>query len=308
LREQKKADNMAKHAYLMMAHDNFKVLKLALSIIDDSRNAIYLMVDRKSGVVDFAEFQKVVNKSRLTILPRIAINWAGFSMIEAMLLLIEAAVNSDEDYSYYHFMQGADLPIKSQDHIHDYFKDNCGKEFIDFAPRNYEFAKYKKFYYHLLVDNRFFRTNFAVKLANHTIARLQKMLGLKRVMEGNIYHGSALFSITDDFARYVLRNKGFIKHEYKYTLACDEVFMQTLIMHSKYKEKISAFEQPYLGNARYYDQSNSDRKNSPRILTMNDYEFLIALEKEICFARKFCEFKDLAIANKLHFHLKGYNL
>ena len=35
-------------------------------------------------------------------------------------------------YAYYHLLSGADLPIKSQDYIHEFFHKNSGKEFVGF--------------------------------------------------------------------------------------------------------------------------------------------------------------------------------
>ena len=37
-----------KHAYCIMAHNNWEQLQLLVSAIDDSRNDIYLHIDKKS--------------------------------------------------------------------------------------------------------------------------------------------------------------------------------------------------------------------------------------------------------------------
>ena len=36
-----------RHAYLIMTHGNFEILKLQLEMLDDSRNDIYIHVDKK---------------------------------------------------------------------------------------------------------------------------------------------------------------------------------------------------------------------------------------------------------------------
>lgn len=33
-------------------------------------------------------------------------------------------------YAYYHLLSGQDLPIKSQDYIHQFFEEHQGKEFV----------------------------------------------------------------------------------------------------------------------------------------------------------------------------------
>ncbi len=40
-----------KHAYLIMAHDNFEQLKILLDLIDDYRNDIYLHIDKKLKLI-----------------------------------------------------------------------------------------------------------------------------------------------------------------------------------------------------------------------------------------------------------------
>lgn len=41
---------MKKHAYLIIAHNNWKILERLLILLDDNRNDIYLHIDRKSDL------------------------------------------------------------------------------------------------------------------------------------------------------------------------------------------------------------------------------------------------------------------
>ena len=43
-----------KHAYLIMAHNNWKILEKLLILLDDKRNDIYLHIDLKSDFIDFS--------------------------------------------------------------------------------------------------------------------------------------------------------------------------------------------------------------------------------------------------------------
>ena len=45
---------MKKHAYLIMAHNNWKILEKLLILLDDKRNDIYLHIDLKSDFIDFS--------------------------------------------------------------------------------------------------------------------------------------------------------------------------------------------------------------------------------------------------------------
>ena len=50
---------MKKHAYLIMAHNNWKILEKLLNLLDDKRNDIYFHIDLNSDFIDFE--RKVLN-------------------------------------------------------------------------------------------------------------------------------------------------------------------------------------------------------------------------------------------------------
>ena len=54
----------------------------------------------------------------MTYVDRVPVNWGG-SQIRAELSLLKCAVK--KKYDYYHLVSGADLPIKTQDEIHQFF-------------------------------------------------------------------------------------------------------------------------------------------------------------------------------------------
>ena len=43
---------MGKHAYLIVANSNLSVVRTALRLIDDIRNDIYLLIDKKSRITE----------------------------------------------------------------------------------------------------------------------------------------------------------------------------------------------------------------------------------------------------------------
>lgn len=296
---------MKKHVYCLTVHGNIEVLKTFLRMADNSENDIFLLPDKKSP----EKFHQLLNtllckKSGLTILPAMDIFWAGVSQIKAELILLKAAVKAGQDYEYIHFMQGADLPLKTQKEIHGYFHEKAkeGWQFVEYNPNLYEFAKYKVCYYHFFVNNRFFRTNKILKACNHFLAKMQKAVNLKRRNEDKIYAGSALFSITQDCAVYLLKNAGRILKEYQFTLAGDEVWLQMELIKSPYKEKLYGFEKVCEGNSRYivWDRKRKNH-NSPYTFTVKDFEELKRAGEttELCFARKFEEKEDMEIVRKI---------
>lgn len=294
---------MTKHAYLLTVHGNFQVLKVFIGLIDNPQNDIFILVDKKAS----EKFKEAVKKlkceySKITILPPIEIFWAGLSQIRAQLLLLQAAVRNSNDYEYLHYMQGADLPLKNQKKIHEFFHKRFGKQFIEYNPNLYEFARYKVCYYHFFVNNRFFRTNKIIKVINHGCAKIQKKLHWERKQDKIIYAGSALFSITSDCARYLLKNAKRILKEYRFTLAADEVWMQMELMKSPYREQLYRFEEGCYSNTRYiiWDRKRKNH-NSPYTFISTDFDELKHMAKttELCFARKFEEKEDMEIVYKI---------
>lgn len=79
---------MLKHAYLVMAHNNFYVLETLLHLLDDERNTIYLHIDKKTKGVDTEALQKIPQKAKLYLVKRRKVNWGGFSQIQCELALL----------------------------------------------------------------------------------------------------------------------------------------------------------------------------------------------------------------------------
>ena len=81
---------MNKHAYLIMAHNNWKILKLLLCLLDYENHDIFLHIDKKSKD-EIPEFFKVVKKSKLIVIDSIDIYWADYSIVECELKLLETS-------------------------------------------------------------------------------------------------------------------------------------------------------------------------------------------------------------------------
>ena len=92
------------------------MFRTLLRMIDDPRNDIFVHMNVKNKEYDEAEIEKYVHYSRLRHVERTSVNWGGYSLINAELLLLKAST-SEENYQRYHLLSGADLPIKTQDEI-----------------------------------------------------------------------------------------------------------------------------------------------------------------------------------------------
>ena len=64
--------------------------------------------------------------------------------------------------------------------------------------------------------------------------KLQKLLKIDRTKGKEFQYGSNWFDITDDFAKYVLKNKPWVIKHFKKTCCADELFLQTLLFNSPF--------------------------------------------------------------------------
>lgn len=229
--------NSGRHAYLIIAHNNFTQLQTLLTLLDDPRNDIYLHIDLKSRNVP--EF--TTRRAGLIMAERMNVMWGGHSQILCELALLDAA--GQGHYDYYHLLSGIDLPLKTQDEIHAFFRENGGKEYIDFddAANESRSFRIRTRYYHWLQNYAGSSPktwNRCLRVLNWTIVNVQKLLGVDRKETLPQYKGANWFSITDALVQYVLTRRDVVEQDLLHTYCADEVFLQTLAMASPRRECI----------------------------------------------------------------------
>lgn len=139
---------MTKHAYLIMAHNEFSLLRKLILLLDDSRNDIFIHVDKKSKEFVKSSFMNLPTFSKVSFIKSDKVTWGGYSLINCELKLLIEASNSFHDY--YHLLSGVDLPLKTQNEIHSFFELHQGEVFIFFdleAIRQKNFLYRMKYFY-----------------------------------------------------------------------------------------------------------------------------------------------------------------
>jgi hypothetical protein len=280
-----------KHAYLILAHTEFGILQKLLDSLDDNRNDIFIHFDSKVEVLPHLQ----VEKAGLQILDnRVDVRWGDYSVLEAELHLFESA-SLKNSYEYYHLLSGVDMPLKSQDFIHQFFENNRGKEFIGYfkGDINNEISR-KVRRYHLFPGN--FREdsglNLIKKVGRSIFLKFQNIIGFQRNSRINFKKGTQWLSITDELVKFILTQRPNIKKTYKNTFCCDEIVVQTICYNSKFKDQIYDLNDEARGCMREIRWEN----NIIRDWTDDDYEELIKSDK--LFARKFNS-KNMKIVNKI---------
>ena len=233
-------DTEKKHAYLIMAHNKFDQLAVLIGLLDDERNDIYLHIDKKAK--DFDRTSIKTKNAGLFFVKPLSVKWGGHSQIKCEMRLFESA--GKKHYAYYHLLSGVDLPIKTQDEIHAFFKEHEGQNFIDLdekAMKNRSFSDRVEQYH--VFQNIIGRSEHIVMCRLRglqvRLITLQRKMGVKRKEIIPLYKGANWISVTDEMIQYVLSQKKLIKKQFYYSHCADEVFLQSVAMASPYRDTVT---------------------------------------------------------------------
>lgn len=276
---------MGKHAYLIMAHNNFYILEKLLLLLDDPRNDIYLHIDKKVSDFDFAYYQRLCRKARV-IYPakRIDVRWGTQSQVITELLLYKTAY-ANSSYFYYHLLSGVDLPLRTQDEIHDFFgKSSC--EFVYFKNElsSYDFMRVSRYHFPPT------RYGFLSKVRG-IVNYCQDILHIDRTKKLNITvkRGRNWCDLTQCAVEKLLKREKEILKFTRLSLCADEVYKQTFLPSDELKICNN--------DLRLVDWSRSPNGKNPHIFTIDDWDMLLNSDK--MFARKFDVNADKSVVDKL---------
>lgn len=283
-----------KHAYLIIAHNNFYTLTRLLSMLDDERNDIFLHIDKRAKNVPFEKIKSSVTKSKLCFTKRISVFWGHSSQVDCEMLLLKSALKHGE-YDYVHLLSGVDLPIKSQKYIDGFFERNKGNEFLQVGYAENHLYRLSKYDFTIKPGGKlkkYFFGNLSELLNNKLkVDRLKKYPDLKICKTAN------WFSVTGECAKYIVSQEKFIKKLTRHTVCADEMFLGTVIRNSPFWDKVYNKEPSWDGHMRFIDRINNVG-SSPHTFTVEDKEKLC--NSEMLFARKFDETVDRDIISFIY--------
>jgi hypothetical protein len=270
-------------AILLLAHKSKEQIdRLINHLISDFD--IYIHIDKGSNIL-------IKNRENIRVYKEYKTYWGSVNLIKATLLLLREAFEKKHDR--YVLISGQDLPIKSNQEIKNYFKNNVNN-YIETYKMPYEFGNFdspmSRVTKYWPIQN--FRWKDGKNLKRKIIYKIKIYLlnisfNLKaRKLDYTFYGGSQWFNLTndcvEDMLSYIETNPKFLKR-FQFTQFSDEIFFQTLanILNIKINN----------ASLRYIDwEKGPDR---PRTLRMDDYQNII--NSNNLFARKF----DPEIDNKI---------
>ena len=286
-----------KHAYLILAHHQWELIELLLRCLDHPQHTFYIHIDKKAGNIDETRFRKLLRQSSVTFVDRVDVRWGGFSQIQAELTLLKAALPGHFDY--YHLLSGVDLPLRSAEKLVEFFDQHNGAEFVHFCTPPFSAGdsvqERVKYYYPL--QETVGRSHGVWHKLSKAFVTVQRLMGVdRRKTYGKpIVCGANWFSITHELATYVLAQESTIKGLCKNGFCVDEIFLQTLVWNSPFREKVYCLneEGDYHSCLRFVDWE----RGNPYTFTSEDFDELT--QADYLFARKFDWEHDSSICRRL---------
>jgi hypothetical protein len=277
-----------KTAFLILAHANPAFLKELVTAINRPPDSIFVHIDKKA---DEAPFRQLCAGKCTFVADRETVYWGRFSIIQATLNLIKAACSTGH-FDYYCLLSGCDYPIKPVADFERYLSANR-KEFITHTPIDTLPLKRKRYTGFYFWENK---NEFQKKL-NYGFTKIQRVFYRRKPYKNRpLFFGAQWWTLSSEAIQYILdflnKDPGYNRY-FKYTHCPDEMFFQTIIMHSPFAGNVVC------NNLRciHFIPGNAH----PKTWTMADKETLLA--SPAYFARKFDMAVDAQIISFLNHRL-----
>lgn len=232
-----------------------------------------------------------VCNSLLKLIKSEDVRWSDISQADVEVELFRAVCHSGEEYSRIHLISGADLPIKSQDDIHDFFKDKQ-EEFIDISAPSQYIRRIK--YYHFFVRERRKRRWAEIMRKLLILLQVPFINRLKKCPLQYAY-GANWCSLTQRAVKEIVDKWVVYRPIFTHSTSCDELYKQMILLSAgniKFAKE---------GCLRYVDFS--EHNPSPRVITVQDLNKIMS--SHCIFARKFDERVDSKVINIISNKING---
>ena len=275
-----------RHAWLIIAHNEFGILQMLISALDDPRNDLFVHIDRK---VKAAPKLHAENSNLFVLKKRINVHWGGISQIKTELLLMEEALRHGS-YDRFHIISGTHLPLKSQDEIQSFFEAHPGEEIMHLWEKDErdignKLQRYNLFTSGFTSNNRVI--HFTSQLLWRTLQRIQKTLKINRFPKELFIKSDNWLSLSSEAVEYLSNRSDVILKKYRYSYCGDEYFVASELASQGNRFKILDTEKLLYTQFERYN---------PKILELSDFD---AVESSGClFARKFSS-SQIEMAHKI---------
>ncbi|MCF7623648.1 MULTISPECIES: beta-1,6-N-acetylglucosaminyltransferase [Bacillaceae] len=235
--------------YLIMAHNNSLQLKKLVEKLDYKNNSFVIHFDLNGSEIEYNILQEMFgNKKNVFFSKRNKCYWGDISLVDATIECLKAAYQNDITFDYAVLISGQHYPIMKNEQIENHLVNANNNNFMSYFKipakewANENGGIDRIIYYHF---NKHPRKRFSKKRIMYKgFSRLLKKLGVSRkpVLDINkFYGGSQWWCLTNESCAYILsfvKTRVDVYDYFKHVLIPDEIFFQTILLNSKFKDKI----------------------------------------------------------------------
>ena len=292
-------------AYIILAHNSPEQLVRLIFKLNTDDVSFFIHIDKKTDKTIYSQIFNQLNKlPNVFFVKRYNSYWGSFNLVKATLEAINLIGKTGLEFDYVIFLSGQDYLIKTNAYIKRFLQEKQGKEFIEYFPlpdnQWKEGGLIRIEYWHIYWNDQYFCIPEKQEFKSPIVSLLYSFLILplvkkRKLPEGfAIYGGSQFWCLTGECIKwiniFVKQNPKFVKR-FNYTYCTDEIFFQTLILNSPFKDKVVN------DNLKYIDWGGDINAYHPIILEKKDFEKIRQSEK--LFARKFDQSKDSDILDMI---------
>jgi hypothetical protein len=270
-----------KSALLVLGYVEPSVLRAAMPVYKAAGFDIFLHVDAKADIARYREELGEIAGQCLFIEQRIHIFWGGYSMVEAELALVNAAM-SKANYDRFTLVSDDSFPMMRGDALQAYFENDFDRVSIRKLEPNEQFmSRYTNYFYldHPASALRG-RPIEMSRIDEQFLYHMRKIEDLRKTGKKQIgvYYGSQWWSLSRGSMDIILNQMASDPHlmeSFRYSAVPDELLFPTLIgnfiPHSNFR-----------GSLMFVDWSKE-----PKPYVFKNYEEVKSIGSTHAFARKF---------------------
>lgn len=280
--------------YLILAHKKPHQTEQLIRLLQDGKSLFFIHLDKKVNSRHFLNCEKL--DSVQFIKKNVKCDWGKFGLVQASLNSFEEIKNFmnanyiDTDYHCI-MMSGEDLPLQSNQNIHEFLKNKRGTTFLHHWELPYSgwwnggFFRFESLYF--FEYNTFKKQNYWLNklITKLKLTHLIPINRFKKIYPNITFFGASQWMILskemiESLLEETKMNRKFVSL-FKHVLAPDELYFPMLI-HTFLKNKLDSIE-----NCATHLVLFDGHKPNPNYLSLLDLQS--NMSDNLLFARKFDE-------------------
>lgn len=281
---------MKKHAFLILAHKQPKLLKRIVKVLAADNHYFFIHIDKKVADIDKFrnELEGLPNVQFIT--DRVSVFHAGVSELQAEIRLLETSYADDRCFDFFHLISGQDYPLRSNEQFDAFFEESTNSYMhLDDG----DFRKEMQAHYASCINEFHFNNTSSIISRVYEKFRLGKIISLfySRPKIANIAGGWDWYSWNRRVVAFVLKrisDDNSVITRLNHTSCAVELIFATLLWN--HLDELGIEHQRPLRYISWHPHRPVDTDYRPYDLNELDYEYVI--DSEAFFCRKVDEVKS----------------